>query len=125
MFYQVLSPFSYGIDASCFNEAIKNVIKLNKEININELIITDRVRNMKATMRYYKHDGRNKVGINVYPMGKYGTYIDTNEKYNPPALVSSGIIAPVVTSISSSNPVVSSRIITPLIGPVIEVPRHL
>lgn len=98
MIFQVLSPFVYTIDADSIYEAIKNIVKIKRHMNINQLIITDRIRNMKATMKYYKHDGRNKVGINVYPMGQYGTYIDTNETYNPPTLVPTitNVVAPFI-----------------------------
>ena len=122
MLYQVLSPFVYSIDADGFYDAIKNIVKINHYRNINELIITDRVRNMKAIMKYYKNDGRNKVGINVYPLGKYGSYIDTNETYNPPLIATPGVIAPAIIAnkIPDNTVAISAVPFIPM-----QIPKHI
>lgn len=65
--YQVLSPIVMSINGDSFKEAIKNFVKLNHRLDINKIIITDQQNHMEATLKYFKHDGRNKVGINYYP----------------------------------------------------------
>jgi hypothetical protein len=68
MIYQILSPIPYSVYADSYKEAIKNYINFNHQMNINNIIITDQKNHMKALLKYYKHDGRNKVGINMFPI---------------------------------------------------------
>lgn len=98
MIYQILQPFAYTIDANSFHEAIKNFVKINKAISINSMIITDQQKHMKANMNYYKHDGRNKVGINMFPISPYGLpVVSMNETYIPPRVVLGNVlVAPVM-----------------------------
>ena len=60
-----------SINGDSFKEAIKNFVTLNHRLDINKIIITDQQNHMEATLKYFKHDGRNKVGINVYPTPKF------------------------------------------------------
>ena len=97
MIYQVLSPFATTINGDSFKEAIKNFIKLNHNLNITDMIIKDQTQHMKANLNYYKQDGRNKVGIDMYPIGNnyplvpmMPTQVVVNDPYNPynsPSLV--------------------------------------
>ena len=66
--YQVLSPFASTIYGDSFNEAIKNYIKLNRQLNITEMIVKDQMQHYQAKMNYYKENNRNKVGINILPV---------------------------------------------------------
>ncbi len=65
--FQVISPMLMNVDGSDFNEAVKNFVKLNRHLNINELILTDQINNMRANIRYYNKGGRNKAGIRLEP----------------------------------------------------------
>ncbi len=65
--FQVISPMLMNVDGSDFNEAVKNFIKLNRHMNINELILTDQINNMRANIRYYNKGGRHKAGIRLEP----------------------------------------------------------
>ena len=68
MSYQIIYPFVTVINGDTLKNAIKNYIKLSNDINITQLIIADNYKRYKASMKYYKHDIRNKVGINIYPL---------------------------------------------------------
>ena len=132
MIYQVLSPFTSTLNADSFKEAIKNFIKINHNLHINNLIIKDQSRHMNAKMNYYKKDGRNKVGINMYPINNYSlplnsnTYIPTNTYLSPlmipPIAIHSPIInnglLPSLVSMSSLSPSGS----VPFIPSVINIP---
>jgi hypothetical protein len=85
MIYQIISPFAYTINAETYKEAIKNFINFNREMNINKIIITDQTNHMEARLNYYKYDGRNKVGINMFPIN-YGMPppLVVNDTYIPP-----------------------------------------
>ena len=72
MLYTFLQPVHYVLNADTVNEAIKNYVKFHRFHKINQIMLTDQIKHYKASLKYFKHDGRNKVGINVYPMPKYG-----------------------------------------------------
>ena len=84
MIYQVVSPFVTTIEGDSFKTAIKNFIKLNYNLNIHHMILKDQNKHIQAKMNYYAHDGRNKVGINMFPINNFSlplntpTYIPTN-----------------------------------------------
>ena len=65
--FQVVHPIVTTIDGSSFKEAIKNFVKLNHRLNLNQIILTDQNNYYTATWKKFKHDGRNKVGIDYYP----------------------------------------------------------
>lgn len=84
MLYQVVQPFFYEISADSVNNAIKNFVKIHHDLNVAKIIITDQTNHYSANMKYFIEDGRNRVGINVFPysgpivMGPaYTTYIET------------------------------------------------
>lgn len=69
--FQVLTPLSpiiYSIDGDTFNEGVKNFVKLHYNLSLMNLIISDQQRHYKANMKYYKKDGKRKVGIDYYPV---------------------------------------------------------
>ena len=65
--FQIVHPIVTTINGDSFKEAIKNFVKLNHRLNLNEMIITDQNNYYTATWKKIKHDGRNKVGIDYYP----------------------------------------------------------
>lgn len=68
MLFQVIYPFESTIYGDSFKHAIKNFIKLNHNMNVNKMILKDQTKHMEANFNYYKQDGRNKVGINYFPI---------------------------------------------------------
>jgi hypothetical protein len=50
-----------------FKDALKEFVKLNRHMNITNMIIRDQAKHYQANIRYYQEDTRNKVGIDVYP----------------------------------------------------------
>jgi len=56
-----------SIDGDSFKEAVKNFAKLNYQMNLNSIILTDQARYMKANLKYYKNEDKQKVGISLYP----------------------------------------------------------
>jgi len=67
MLYTFLQPVQYTMNADTVNEAIKNYVKFHRFHNISQIMLKDHEKMYKANLKYFKHDGRNKVGINVYP----------------------------------------------------------
>ena len=67
MIYQVVYPITTSIYGDTFKEAIKNYIKLNHNLNISQMVVTDQTNHMQANIKYYQQDGRNRVGINMFP----------------------------------------------------------
>ena len=65
--FQVVQPFSYAISGDSLNNAIKNFVKINRGLNLTNLIIQDQSRYIDARFKYFFEDGRNKIGINTYP----------------------------------------------------------
>jgi hypothetical protein len=68
MLYHVLSPFPAKIESDNIKDAIKNFVKLYYNMTINNMILKDSAQHMKAKIKYYQEDGRNKVGINMFPI---------------------------------------------------------
>lgn len=71
---RLVSPIILTVDADTVNEGIKNFVKLNYNLNLMNLIISDQQRHYRANMRYYKEKNKNKVGIDYYPVS--GLYFD-------------------------------------------------
>ena len=81
--YTVVHPFHYTVSADSFNEAIKNFVKTHKEMNIGHLIIKDQNKHMEARIKRYWQDGRNFMGLNVYPVDNPVTGNVDYMNYNP------------------------------------------
>ena len=94
--FQVISPMLMNVDGSDFNEAVKNFIKLNRHLNINELILTDQINNMRANIRYYNRGGRHKAGIRLQPT--------TSRVISTFPGSSVGIVSPLTVGVSSNDP---------------------
>ena len=81
MIYNIVSPFQYEIQGDDYNTAIKNFIKINHDLQIQQMIFKDRQKYMMANMRYYKQNQKNKIGIDTYPLN-YIPIINNNVPYD-------------------------------------------
>ena len=66
--YTVTSPIYHVIDSESIKDAIKTYVKFYHNYNIQKMIIQDQARHYKANIKQWKHDTRNKFGINYYPI---------------------------------------------------------
>lgn len=62
--YYPVQTFLYG---TCFDDAIKNFVKLNYAVGLNSIIASDNERRWKINLKKYRSDIRNRVGFDVYP----------------------------------------------------------
>jgi len=67
MSFQIVYPIAMTINADSFKDAVKQYVKLNHDVNIANIIITDQQRYMKANLKYYNEGPKNKVGISLFP----------------------------------------------------------
>ncbi len=113
--FQIVHPIVTTIDGSSFKEAIKNFVKLNHRLNLNEIILIDQNNYYTATWKKFKHDGRNKVGIDYYPTP---STIITNLGF--PALGVPTLGVPTSNIIVPTGPIVGpGHDIGPVVGQVI------
>ena len=116
MIYQIVSPIVTPIYGDSFKEAIKNYVKFNHNLNINNLIIKDQSQHWEARLRYYKENQKNKVGIDVYP------YTNVTYPMLAPGIATPGIgslgIAPIVSPAVAPivSPAVGTTIVSPFAG---------
>jgi len=109
MVYQVLYPVATVIDGDSLKNAIKNYIKLSNNINILQMVVADGEKQYRAQMKYYKHDIRNKVGINIYPI--------TNNSVIPIQVASSMPMNINETQVPQSLVIPTEVVATPIISP--------
>lgn len=67
MQYKIISPMNVNIMGDSVIDAIKNFVKMNHELAINNLILQDEGKRMYAKIRYFQDQNKHKVGIDVYP----------------------------------------------------------
>ena len=68
MAYQILYPFPMTIDAESFKDAAKNFVKMNRSLNIANLIIADRMNHLrKVNITRFVKDGKSKIGLSIFP----------------------------------------------------------
>jgi hypothetical protein len=68
MIYQVVHPYVMSINAESFKNAVKNYVKMNQNLTLSSLIITDQSRQyMKANLNYYNVNDKKKVSISLLP----------------------------------------------------------
>lgn len=84
MKYSIVYPYPALIDADSFKDAIKQYIKVQHNININQMILTDRMNHVNAELNYFKKNNVDKVGINMYPISS--NYILSNNFKNIPVV---------------------------------------
>lgn len=68
MEFKIVFPVVSTVFSDSFKDAIKQYIETNRAININQMIIQERMNRMQANIRYYNQDGRSKIGINMFPV---------------------------------------------------------
>jgi len=81
MNFSIVYPYPSVVTADSFKEAIKQYIKINHNININQMILTDKVSHVNADLNYYRKNNVDKVGINMYPISP--NYIINPNFYGP------------------------------------------
>lgn len=119
MIFQIVFPFESTIYGDSFKEAVKNYIKLNHNLNITRMIIKDQSKQMEANINYYVEDGRNKVGINMFPVGlQYPVPIVTNDAYVPPRMTEN-ILNPLIPL----SPIPISPVGVPFVPTVVTIPN--
>jgi hypothetical protein len=65
--YKIVSPMNVNIMGDSVIDAIKRFVKMNYELEINNLILQDEGKRMYARIRYFEDQNKHKVGIDVYP----------------------------------------------------------
>jgi hypothetical protein len=86
MIYQIVHPFSLAISGETMKDAIKNYAKYNYDMNINQLIVTDKINHMKAKLRYYNENDNKKVKIGMKPTYWNGVGFDSHNRLRIPGL---------------------------------------
>ena len=69
--FTVTSPMYHVLDAENVKDAIKSYVKFYHNYNIQRMMIQDQARHYEAVIKQWKHDTRNKFGINYYPIDYY------------------------------------------------------
>lgn len=91
MSFKIIYPINTNLIGDNLLESIKNFVKLQNDINLTKLIIKDLNNSnyYNTKLKYYVHDSRNKVGINIIPIQTpFGiTKIVSNDDYIPPILI--------------------------------------
>ena len=78
------------------------------------MVVADQNRHMDVSLKYYKHDGRNKVGIDMYPSTQIVT---TGSSIISPV---SSIMSPVSSIISPVSSIMSP--VSSIMSPVFRTP---
>jgi hypothetical protein len=68
MSYRIVYPVAMPIDGNDFRDAVKKYIKLNHFMNIEQIILTDQYKHMKANVRYYNNKNHRKASIQLVPI---------------------------------------------------------
>lgn len=112
--FQIVSPFVMNINGNDLKSAVKNFVKLHHSLKINNMVVADQNRHMDVSLKYYKHDGRNKVGIDMYPSTQIVT---TGSSIISPV---SSIMSPVSSIISPVSSIMSP--VSSIMSPVFRTP---
>jgi len=134
MSFQIVYPIPMAISADSFKDAVKQYVKLNYDVNIASLILTDQYRYMKANLKYYKDGPKDKVGISLFPttwsadssgalkpnMWPYSPQItyDTKEYPRTTFIETPAIVVPKIVSVNPLGSVFSPVGSTPLVAGV-------
>ena len=117
-----ISSFPTCISSSCVGSALKDIVKIYHKFKIEELVLADQMNHWKATMDYYKENGRSKVniGYDVVPSG----YLSVNKDGRSVSAIGltpmkQSIIAPYVTPMFAPNTLTESSVMAPFVPNVI------
>jgi len=68
--FQIVSPIIAPVDGDSFKEALKNFVKMRRDIDLTKIVIADQMnRQMKANIRYYLDNlGNRKANIHMTPL---------------------------------------------------------
>lgn len=66
--YQMLYPAVAPLYGDNIKDAIKAYVKMNWNMNLNYMILADQQRRFRANFNYMVNDGRNRVGIDMFPV---------------------------------------------------------
>ena len=83
MIYYVVEPITMTINGDSFKDAVKNFVKMNYELSLTSLILTDHSRYMRADLNFYKEYKKRKVGISLFPTVWPLTLSDDGEIRSP------------------------------------------
>ena len=87
MSYSVIAPFATPISVvgNSFPEAVKNFVKLQKDITLNQFIITDQINNMHAYVEYINKQkgGRSRRNARIRMKHTYDRFIHNYQYPNP------------------------------------------
>ena len=61
--FQVISPIFMQINGDSFTDAMKNFIKVNHHLQLENFIITDQIQNMMVNAKYFRQNGRHKTHL--------------------------------------------------------------
>ena len=61
--YQMLFPINTVIYGDSYQNAVKNFVKLNYNLKLQELFLADQEKRYKINMKYSRADTRNRVGF--------------------------------------------------------------
>jgi hypothetical protein len=86
--YRIVYPVVHEVNADSYKSAIKNYVKMKNDIGLKQLIITDinNHNSQLANMKYFRHNGIPRVGINMQPYSYTVDAVDypeTNERDHP------------------------------------------
>ena len=65
--YSIVSPYLVNINAGDLTSAVRQFTKLYYRMKINEIIIKDQMKHYRATLKYFKENNKNRVGIRMFP----------------------------------------------------------
>ena len=90
--FQILYPLVYDIYGDSFKDAVKSFVKLNHNMNIQDIIIRDQANTQKyrAEVKYYTEESKRKAGITMYPTNSF--------IINQPLQTPLGYLEPVMTN---------------------------
>ncbi len=140
MSYRIIHPVAMPIDANDFRDAVKKYIKLNHFMNIEQIILSDQYKHMKANVRYYNDNNHRKASVQLVPIdaGAVSSIIgfsstDPKAPYPAPAGFvmgpsriggPAGILAPAVPMVAGPAVIGGPAIIGPAGPLVVGGPRN-
>ncbi len=113
--YYVHYPFAMTIDADTFNQAAKRFVKMNRNFNIGQLIMSDQMNKYKTAMiRNYVVNGIPKAQINLRsyaPLPRNAPQVAVSNSNFPVPLIAPGfnLVSPNVVGDPANFPFVINQ----------------